>query len=165
MTGWFTITVKINHHWLHGVRNMTANEIDCAKNPLLRLALPALQRAAKNARDQAMLHKTQLIIWQDDHIVKLSPVEIREQAGDYRTEWCRKVLEHEEKNKAGKTAYRLARQRVSCLALRWVVAGDSNAKTSNSGYVNRKEITGRQRKRLFAYDGYIQILSEGTEPL
>lgn len=28
-----------------------------------------------------------------------------------------------------------------------------------------REITGRQRKRLFAYDGYIQILSEGTEPL
>ena len=28
-----------------------------------------------------------------------------------------------------------------------------------------KEITGRQRKRLFAYDSYIQILSEGTEPL
>jgi len=28
-----------------------------------------------------------------------------------------------------------------------------------------KEITGRQRNRLFAYDGYIRILSEGTEPL
>jgi Fic family protein len=28
-----------------------------------------------------------------------------------------------------------------------------------------REITGRQRNRLFAYDGYIQILSEGTEPL
>lgn len=28
-----------------------------------------------------------------------------------------------------------------------------------------REITGRKRNRLFAYDGYIQILSEGTEPL
>jgi len=28
-----------------------------------------------------------------------------------------------------------------------------------------REITGRQRNRLYAYDGYIQILSEGTEPL
>lgn len=28
-----------------------------------------------------------------------------------------------------------------------------------------KEITGRQRNRLYAYDGYINILSEGTEPL
>ncbi len=65
---------------------MTANEIDRAKNPLLRLALPALHRAAKNARDQAIFHNTRLIIWQDDHIVKLSPGEIREQAGDYRTE-------------------------------------------------------------------------------
>ncbi len=28
-----------------------------------------------------------------------------------------------------------------------------------------REITGRQRGRLFAYDGYLKILSEGTEPL
>jgi Fic family protein len=28
-----------------------------------------------------------------------------------------------------------------------------------------REITGRQRNRLYAYDGYINILSEGTEPL
>jgi Fic family protein len=28
-----------------------------------------------------------------------------------------------------------------------------------------REITGKQRNRIFAYDGYIQILSEGTEPL
>lgn len=28
-----------------------------------------------------------------------------------------------------------------------------------------QEITGRQRNRIFAYEGYIQILSEGTEPL
>lgn len=65
---------------------MTANEIDSARNPLLRLALPALQRAAKNAREQAILHNTRLIIWQNNHIVKLSPDEIREQAGEYRAE-------------------------------------------------------------------------------
>lgn len=28
-----------------------------------------------------------------------------------------------------------------------------------------RELTGRQRNRLFAYDSYLQILSEGTEPL
>ncbi len=28
-----------------------------------------------------------------------------------------------------------------------------------------RELTGRQRNRLFAYDRYLQILSEGTEPL
>jgi Fic family protein len=28
-----------------------------------------------------------------------------------------------------------------------------------------KEITGRQRSRLFVYDGYLSILAEGTEPL
>jgi hypothetical protein len=27
------------------------------------------------------------------------------------------------------------------------------------------EITGRQRHRLFAYRGYMDILNEGTEPL
>jgi Fic family protein len=28
-----------------------------------------------------------------------------------------------------------------------------------------KEITGRQRSRLFVYDGYLSILGEGTDPL
>jgi Fic family protein len=28
-----------------------------------------------------------------------------------------------------------------------------------------REITGRQRGRLFAYAGYLDILSEGTEPI
>lgn len=65
---------------------MTANEIDRARNPLLSLALPALQRAAKNAREQAMLHNTRLVIWRDNHLVKLSPAEIREQAAGYRAE-------------------------------------------------------------------------------
>lgn len=64
---------------------MKADEIDKAKNPLIKLALPALQRAAKNAREQALIHNTPLIFWRDNHIVKLSPDEIREQAADYRT--------------------------------------------------------------------------------
>ena len=28
-----------------------------------------------------------------------------------------------------------------------------------------REITGKQRRRLFVYDAYLQILNEGTEPL
>jgi Fe2+ or Zn2+ uptake regulation protein len=28
-----------------------------------------------------------------------------------------------------------------------------------------KEITGKQRHRIYRYDGYIRILNEGTEPL
>ncbi|MFZ0932831.1 MAG: hypothetical protein WB359_04780 [Bryobacteraceae bacterium] len=28
-----------------------------------------------------------------------------------------------------------------------------------------REITGRQRHRLFVYDRYMEILNEGTEPL
>ena len=28
-----------------------------------------------------------------------------------------------------------------------------------------REITGQRRSRLFVYDRYVQILSEGTEPL
>lgn len=65
---------------------MTANEIGSARNPLLRLALPALQRAAKNAREQAIIHNTRLVLWQNNHIVKLSPNEIREQAAVYKSE-------------------------------------------------------------------------------
>ncbi len=65
---------------------MRANEIDKAKNPLLKLALPALQRAAKNARQQAVIHNTQLIYWRNNHIVKLSPDEIHESEIDYKVD-------------------------------------------------------------------------------
>ena len=55
-----------------------------ARNPLLKLALPALQRAAQKAREQAILHNTRLIIWRGNQIVKLSPDDIRKQAADYK---------------------------------------------------------------------------------
>ena len=58
------------------------------ENPLFKLALVAMKRAARKAREQAIIHNTQLIIWQDDRIVKLSPNEIREQAADYH------ILDH-----------------------------------------------------------------------
>jgi hypothetical protein len=61
---------------------MKVSDIDKAKNPLLKLALPALQRAAKNARKQAIIHNTYLILWRNNKIVKLSPDEIRKQFGD-----------------------------------------------------------------------------------
>ncbi len=62
---------------------MTANEINKARDPLLGLALPALERAAKNAREQAIFHNTKLIILQNSRVVKLSANEIREQAAEY----------------------------------------------------------------------------------
>ena len=65
---------------------MTKNDIANAKNTLLAMALPALQRAARNAREQAIIHNTRLIIWKDNHVVKLSPKEIREQLADYQVE-------------------------------------------------------------------------------
>ncbi len=65
---------------------MTADDIDKAKNPLLGLALQALQRAAKNAREQAILHNTPLIIWEDNRIVRLSPDEIREPVTDCKVD-------------------------------------------------------------------------------
>lgn len=34
-----------------------------------------------------------------------------------------------------------------------------------SSYVAVRELTGRRRNRLFAYEGYLAILNEGTEPL
>ena len=57
---------------------MKANEIDKANNPLIKLALPALQRAAKKAREQAIIHNTPLIFWRDNRVFKLSPDEIRD---------------------------------------------------------------------------------------
>ena len=39
----------------------------------------------------------------------------------------------------------------------------SLARMQNLGML--REITGRQRHRLFVYDAYLAILSEGTEPI
>jgi len=50
--------------------NMTASDIDKAKKP----------------REQAIIHNTQLIIWRDNRVVKLSPDEICEQVVDYRVD-------------------------------------------------------------------------------
>ena len=57
---------------------MKAEDIDKAKNPLLGLALHALQRAAKNARDLAIFHNTPLIIWRNGRVVKIPPDKIAE---------------------------------------------------------------------------------------
>lgn len=65
---------------------MKASEIDKARNPLLKLALPALQRAAQKAREQAILHNTRLILWRENQVVRLSADEIREEAVDYKAE-------------------------------------------------------------------------------
>ncbi|MFV2061083.1 MAG: hypothetical protein ACC653_10390 [Gammaproteobacteria bacterium] len=62
---------------------MKDKDIKNAKNPLLSLALPALQRAAVNARKQAIIYNTKLIFWQNNHLVKLSPNEVREKTSDY----------------------------------------------------------------------------------
>lgn len=50
---------------------MKATEINKAKDPLLGLALQALKRSAENARKLAILHNTRLIIWRDNHVVKI----------------------------------------------------------------------------------------------
>ncbi len=65
---------------------MKANDIDKAKNPLLKLALPALQRAARSARQQALIHNTQLIYWRNNRVVKLSPNEVNEAEPDYKVD-------------------------------------------------------------------------------
>jgi len=62
---------------------MTNIDNDDTGNMLLRLALPALKRAALNARKEAIYHNTKLIYCQNDHIVKLTPDEVREEIPDY----------------------------------------------------------------------------------
>lgn len=63
---------------------MTQVNKDNIENPLFKLALVAMKRAAKKAHEQALIHNTQLVIWCDDRVVKLSPDKIREQEADYQ---------------------------------------------------------------------------------
>jgi len=57
---------------------MSADEVNKDKDLLPGLALHALKRAAKNARDLAILHNTHLIIWRDNRVVKIPPDKIAE---------------------------------------------------------------------------------------
>ncbi len=50
---------------------------------VLDLVLPALQRAAQRARSEALAHSTDLIVWQNNQVRRISPKEIREQAAQY----------------------------------------------------------------------------------
>lgn len=50
---------------------------------VLDLVLPALERAAQKAREEALAHSTDLIVWQNNQVRRISPKEIREQAAQY----------------------------------------------------------------------------------
>ncbi|MDT8397416.1 MAG: hypothetical protein RQ899_02235 [Pseudomonadales bacterium] len=62
---------------------MIAKDISQAKNPLLSMALPALQRAAGNARRMAIEHNTALVIWKDNKVMHISPLELKEEQECY----------------------------------------------------------------------------------
>jgi len=55
-------------------------------NSLLDLVFPALERAAKRAREEALVHNTDLIVWRDSKVCRISPQELREQAAVYTTQ-------------------------------------------------------------------------------
>ncbi len=50
---------------------------------VLDLVLPALERAAQKAREEALAHSTDLIVWQNNQVRRISPKEIREQTAQY----------------------------------------------------------------------------------
>ena len=49
------------------------------------------------------------------------------------------------------------------LELSWTAADNAMRELSRLGIV--REITGQKRNRLYAYDAYLDMLAEGTEPL
>ena len=65
---------------------MNKKPIEQAKDPLLRSALPALQRAARNAQKLAEQTGTKLVVMRDGKIHHLSPTSIREASAHYRAE-------------------------------------------------------------------------------
>ncbi len=63
---------------------MNKKPIEQAKNPLLRQALPALERAALQARKIALQTGTAIIIMQDGHRTKVPMSGVHEQQPDYQ---------------------------------------------------------------------------------
>lgn len=50
---------------------------------VLDLVLPALERAAQKAREEALAHSTDLIVWQNNQVRRISPKKTREQAAHF----------------------------------------------------------------------------------
>ncbi len=65
---------------------MNNKPIEQARNRLLRLALPALERAARQARKVASQTGTALVIIQDGHLRRIYPDEVHEATTDYHDE-------------------------------------------------------------------------------
>lgn len=59
---------------------MNANDISNAKDPDLRASLGALRRAAQQARKTAIQTETDLVIFKDGRMQRISPEELRQQA-------------------------------------------------------------------------------------
>jgi hypothetical protein len=64
---------------------MNKRPIEQAKNPLLRRVLPALERAALQARKIALQTGTSIIIMKDGHLQKIQSDGIRDMPADYQT--------------------------------------------------------------------------------
>lgn len=62
------------------------NDSNETPRSLLDLVQPALERAARRAREDALAHNTDLIVWRDNRVYRISPREIREDAARYTTD-------------------------------------------------------------------------------
>lgn len=54
-------------------RSMNTKDISEARNPLLPASLAAMKRAAEQARRQALMARTRLVVWRDGHIRYIDP--------------------------------------------------------------------------------------------
>jgi hypothetical protein len=86
MTGQCLITAIHQQFYWIGVKNMTNKPIEQARNPLLRLALPALERAALQARKIAAQTGTALIIMREGQLQRIQPDAVKETPASYQTE-------------------------------------------------------------------------------
>jgi hypothetical protein len=62
---------------------MKPEQIFKARNPLMPAALVAIRRAAQQARREARLTHTAVIVSRQGHLVRLEAREVRENAGGY----------------------------------------------------------------------------------
>ena len=50
---------------------------------VLDQVLPALERAAQRAREAALVHNTDIVVWRDNRVCRISPRELREQGAGH----------------------------------------------------------------------------------
>lgn len=91
MFGHFMTILAMNQFWLDMGRIMIPKDISLSKNKDLAGSMAAMRRAARMAREQAILTNTAIIVMKGNKIVRVTAEELRKQ--DVIEDWYEDITQ------------------------------------------------------------------------